>query len=199
MKKYKSLIIYYVLFITLSLISLFSFKQKGNDIFIALSSISADMSLVFAIIIVIYALLLCCNKNKKELTNINKTVLSSLLILFITMLIVFISFINIYSHRNVFEYIIRVINKKENLDILILFLESLFVYFFIYLSSLNGIVLSNIYNKKRKLELFPFIVITIMLLLIIVLIAINIKWLLFMWIIDLILYITSILLIKKYK
>ena len=194
MKKIKSLVIYYIMLISLSLISLFSFKHKGNDFFVALSSITADLSFVLSIILIVYAILFCCNKCKK---NINKSILSSLLILFITMVVIFLSFVNIYSHRNIFEYIIRVINKKENLDIIILFLESLFVYIFIFLCSLIGIILNNYYIKYKKIGKYPIILITIVLLFIMILVNIGVKLLLFVWIIDIILYIIVKLLIKK--
>ena len=198
MKRLKPLIIYYVMLITLSLISLFSFNQKGNDFFVALSSISADLSLVFSIVLVVYAILFCCNECKQN-KNINKSIISSLLILLITMVVVYVSFINIYSHRNVFDYIIRVINKKENLDIIVLFLESLFVYILIYLCSVIGIILNNIYTKNRKLDKHLTILITVALFLVMLLVNIGIKLLFFVWVVDIMLYIVTLLIVKKCK
>ena len=196
MKKIKPLIINYIVLILISLISLFSFKQKGNDFFVALSSLSADIALVFSIIIIIYALLFCCSICKCN-KDINKNIIKSLLIILSTIVIIFISFVNIYSHKNLFEYIIRIFNGKENLDIIILFLESLFVYIFIYLCSLVGILLSNHYNKYKKIGLLPIILISVVLLIIMILVNIKVKLLLFIWIVDILIYIFALLIIKK--
>lgn len=149
MKKIKTLNIYFIILLLLSLISLFSFKQKGNDFFIALSSITADLSIVIASIIVIYTMFICCNSFyntviKKK--SIKKDILLSLLIILISIIIIFISFINVFSHKNIFEYIYRIIINKESLDILFLFIKSLFIYLLLYFIIISIIAFIN--NKK---------------------------------------------------
>ena len=149
MKKPKILNIYYIILLLVSLICLFSFKQKGNDFFIALSSITADLSIVIASIIVIYTMFICCNSFyntviKKK--SIKKDILLSLLIILISIIIIFISFINVFSHKNIFEYIYRIIINKESLDILFLFIKSLFIYLLLYFIIVSIIAFIN--NKK---------------------------------------------------
>ena len=61
MKKYKNLIIYYLITIGLSLVSIFSYNAKGNDILTATASLTADITLILSVVTVTYAVLFCCN------------------------------------------------------------------------------------------------------------------------------------------
>ena len=170
MKKYKSLGIFYLIPIVLSLISLVT-HNKGNDFLTAVSSITSELSLIISIILIIYALLFCSSYVKDNRMK-RESIIISVIILIITSIVVFLSFINVYAHRNVIDYLIRVINKKESIDIVKLFFKFLIVYLYIFLFSFIGILLYNFYNKDKKIEFFLLLV----LLFILVVILLNIKY-----------------------
>ena len=179
MKKSRTLIIYYVITLLLSLISIISFKNKGNDFFAATSSITADLTLIISIITITVGLLYCCSYIKESLfkkeKNFDKKIIYTLLILLLTLIIVFISFINVFSHKNIIEFITNLINKHENIDILKLFIESFFIYIFIYLCTINGLIINNLFLDENSNYFFPVCVIVGMILIAIVLLKFGIS------------------------
>ena len=201
MKDKKTLITYYMITLLLSFISLLSFNNKGNDFLTATASITADLTLIITVILITYTIIYSCNYYKEKISkkknNIKKSLIISLSILLLTIFVVFISFVNIYSHKNIFEYIINCINKKENLDIIKLFIESLFIYLFIFLCSASGIIVSNKYEENDNILKTFLSIIVVTLIISIVLILFRVKLLYFMIIIDIILYISIILLWNK--
>ena len=163
MKK-RTLIIYYIVTFLLSIISLYSYKHKSNDFLTATSSLTADFALIISVVLFIYALFFVCDFIKERITkkdkDIKKKIAFSLLILLFTMIIIFISFVNIYSHKNIFEFIKNTITKNENMDIIVLFFKSLFVYFLIYLVTVVGIILTHkeLDEEKYKLLMNAFLI-----------------------------------------
>ena len=81
-----------------------------------------------------------------------RSMITSIIILSLTTIAIFVSFINIFSHRNVFDYALRVINKKESLDIVKLFAKFLSVYLYIFTFAIIGLLLYHYYNKNKKFE-----------------------------------------------
>ena len=185
MKKYKALSIYYIMSLVLSLTSLVMFNNKSSDFCIALSSITSELSLIISAILIIYALLFCSSYIKDNKVN-RKSIFTSLIILSITTLVVFISFINVFSHRNFIDYFIRIINKKESYDIVRLIMKFLAIYLYIFLFAIIILLLSNYYNKNKKDEvcLLSFLLIVLL----IVLLNIRYEQIKFIFTIDITLY-----------
>ena len=171
MKKYKTLIIYYLISLILSLISLLTYISRSSDFSIAISSITSELSLIVSAITIIYALLFCSSHMKDNKLS-RKSIIFSIFILFITSVAVFISFINIFSHRSFIDYFIRVINKQENYDIVKLFIRFFAIYAYIYIFAIIGLLLYNYYNKDKKTESLFLIA----LLFVLVMILINIRY-----------------------
>ena len=205
MKNKKTLIIYYVITLLLSIISLYSFKNKGNDFFTATASLTADFTLIISIVLIVYALFICLNfikekiQKKGKIKKFDLNNLISLLILTCTLVVVFISFINIFSHKDIFEFIKNTIDKKENIDLIKLFIESCFIYYFIYLAGLNGIIISKKYNEEDTTYMIPTVVIISVVIISLVLMKLGVRLIYFITIIDVILYITAKILISNKK
>ena len=185
MKRYKALSIYYIMSFVLSLTSLVMFNNKSSDFCIALSSITSELSLIISAILIIYALLFCSSYIKDNKVN-RKSIFTSLIILSITTLVVFISFINVFSHRNFIDYFIRIINKKESYDIVRLIMKFLAIYLYIFLFAIIILLLSNYYNKNKKDEvcLLSFLLIVLLT----VLLNIRYEQIKFIFTIDITLY-----------
>lgn len=202
MKSKKTLITYLSITLLLSLLSLISFKNKGNDFFTATSSITADFTLIISVITITYSIFYCCNYFKEKImkkNNINKFLVFSLLILLLTMSVIFISFVNIFAHKNIFEYIINTINKKENLDIIKLFIESTFIYFFIFLCAAFGIMISNKYDENENMLKYLIILTAMLVVISIILVIIGIKLIYFMIIINITIYVGLLLIWNNKK
>lgn len=203
MKNKKTLITYYLITILLALISLYSFNQKGNDFFTALSSLASDFTLIFSVITVIYSLFFCCDYIRHVIEKKDKQfylkVIIALMILFLSISIVFVSFVTIFSHKSIFDFINNVVNKNENRDIAKLFIESILVYFLIFLFVVNGLIISNKKNDKEQSYIIPFIVITTIIVLTFILTKMGFRLIYSVILIDIILYISMNVLWKKYN
>jgi len=190
MKKVKPLFITNIVTILISFISLIAYHNKGNDFFTALSSILSEATLILSFVILIYALVFCCNYLKESKIT-RRHILYSILILLFTTVAIFISFINVYSHRNIFEYVIRVINKKENLDIVKLFIRFLSVYYYIYVCSIIGMILCNFNNKKDKKQYF--LLLLLLIILVFVFVTVEFEYIYLIIAIDIITYLMLLL------
>ena len=203
MKRSKTLICYFIITISLALISLFSFKQKGNDFFIALSSISADLTLLISVGLVVYSLFFCCiyikEKIEKKDKKLNQKTLISLSILLLTLIVTFMSFINIYSHKNIFEFIKAIIDKKESTDIITLFIIKLLVYISIFMFAVIGIFIGDKKNKDEEINRIIYIVASTIFILFIIRMLFSFRLLYLVIIIDVILYITIFVLFSNKK
>ncbi len=198
----KTLIIYYIITFVLSIISLYSYKYKGIDFFTATSAITADFALIISVVLFIYALFYVCDyirdKIIKKDKQVKKKLIISLSILLLTMIIIFVSFVNIYSHKNIIEFLINSITKKENLDIISLFFKALLVYYLIYLFTVIGIILSNkeVDEDKYKILMNSFLVAVFFFILKSLL---GFRLLYFVIILDIILYVLVNLLLNNKK
>ena len=107
MKK-RTLIIYYLITFILSIISLYAFNHRGNDFLTATSTLTADLALIVSVILFIYALLYACDYVKENLIKkdkkIKQKIIISLAILLLTIIIIFVSLINVYSHKDIFIF-----------------------------------------------------------------------------------------------
>ena len=171
MKKYKTLIIYYLITLVLSLISLLTYVSRSSDFCIAISSITSELSLIVSAIAIIYALLFCSSYMKDNKLS-RKSIIISMLVLFATTIAIFISFINIFSHRSFIDYFIRMINGQESYDIVKLFIKFFAVYIYFYIFAIIGLLLYNYYNKDKKVEM----ILLAILLMVLTVIIINIRF-----------------------
>jgi len=158
MKKNKPLIISYICMLVLSLVSIYGYKKSGSEFFSGLSSIMTDLTLIAVSVSMIYTLIIC-SKNFKEMIDkkdkkFYKNTIISFLILLLTLTISFISFVNIFAHKNFIEYIVSIF-VNNNHEIISLFIKSLIFYIFIYLCSINGITLNNLFSKDDNILSFP--------------------------------------------
>ena len=203
MKKYKNLIIYYLIIIGLSLVSIFSYNAKGNDILTATASLTADITLILSVITVTYAVLFCCNYLKEALIKKEKKfdlkMIKTLIILLITLIIIFISFINVFSHKTIFEFLHSVIVNNENKDIITLFFKSLLAYYFIYLCAVNGLISNNLFLDEDNDYVFPILLIAFTVICSLILLKVGLRLLYFVLIIDIVLYFVARLLWGEYE
>ena len=121
------------------------------------------------------------------------------MILFLSISIVFVSFVTIFSHKSIFDFINNIVNKNENRDIAKLFIESILVYFLIFLFVVNGIIISNKKDDKEQRYMIPFIVITTIIVLSYTLTKLGYRLIYSIILIDIILYISMNILWKKYN
>lgn len=200
MKNKKNILIYYLIIIVLSLISLYSFKNKGNDILTATASLTADFTLIISVLLIIYILFVCFNYMKDKIDKLfDFKVLISISLLTLTMFIVFVSYINIFSHKDILEFTKSVIKEQENMDLIKLFLESCFIYYFIFLCGVNGLIISKKYSDEDTTYMVPVVVIITVVIISLLLMKIGIRLMYFITIIDIILYITAKILLKNRK
>ena len=201
MKRSKTLITYYIITILLALISLISYKQRGNDFFVALSSLTADITLIISVVFITYTLFYCCSYMKEKIEKSDKKIINklfiSLLILLITMITIFMCFISIYSHKNIFEFIKELIDKKENMDVLILFFNSVLVYFLLFLFACLGIIVNNRMDKNEECNSYIGFVIVFLIIILLLRLIFNIRLYILVITMNIVLLGLTILLLKK--
>jgi hypothetical protein len=202
MKKKKTLITFYIVTIVLSLISVFSYKNKASEFFSGLSSIASDFTLIFATITVVYGLFVCSKDLREKIIKKDKKIDKNLLInlgfLLLTIIIVFLSFVNVFSHKNTIEYVIDSIVRNENREMLKAFLESVGIYFIIFqvvaiTELINELCWGSDINYK-----FPIKIIFGFIFLVVILILINIHIIIKLFILDIVLYFIARYLWKEY-
>lgn len=155
MKRKNTLITMYVITFLLSIISILAYQKRSSDFFSGLSSLCSDITIIVSFVIVTYSLIVCViymkDKLVKKAKHYDSNMIFSLLILLLSMLIVFISYASVFSHKNAIEFTIDTIIRGNNFDIVKLFIKSMIFYYFIYLCTIGGIVLNHRFNKNDNI------------------------------------------------
>lgn len=201
MKNKKSLIMFYIFTIVLSLVSVFSYKHKSNEFFSGLSSITADLTLILATITIVYGLIVCAADIKGQLIKkdkkVDKNIIINLGFLLLTLIIVFLSFINVFSHKNTIEYIIDSVVRHENKEIFKAFIESIGIYFFIFKFVIVTFIINELCWDSDINYKFPYKIVFGFILLLIIMLFIDISIIIKVFILDFIMYFIARYLWKK--
>lgn len=192
MKRRKILFAFFIIIIILSIISIMTYKSKGSDFLLAISSLSNDFIVIISFITIIYSLITYSIFMKEKLfnkgQNYHRYMAISLFMLLITMTIVFFTYATIFSHKNIFVYVIDTLVKNKNVEVLKVLFKALLIYYYIFLSTINGIVINYKFNNNDSVYALPITVILIGILLSIIIYFTYNSLFLIIFIFDILLY-----------
>lgn len=198
MKRKKTLFIFFLIIILLSVISLWAFKNKGGDFLNAVSSLSNDFIVIISMITIVYSLITYSVYIKDKIlddeNNYHKYVTVGLLMLLLTLVIIFLSYATVFSHKNIIDFLIETLINNKNSNVISAFIKSLIIYYYIYLSSVNGIVINYRVNKDENIYSLPITIVLIGILLLLAVYFIFNGLILIICILDIFLYLLGSLL-----
>jgi len=180
-----------------------SFKNKSSDFMISVSSLANDLIVIISMITIIYSLITFSiyirDKLFKSGGNYHKYMFISLFFLMITMTIVFLSYATIFSHKNIFVFLYDTLIRNKNIDVLVILTKAILVYHYIYLSSVNSIIINYLLsNKKDDITLPVLIIIALIFLFLIIYFVYNSQFLI-IFIFDIFLYLIGSIFWKEKK